>query len=306
MVWGTSGRPVLMTLTVIPGAYGDEEVDAAVRNVSDKPTPPPSDQDAFAARGSQFGRVLGRILDGCGDLVARQQRGYLWISSGIRHGGLTLWVPKMPSLHATCEYSWRRPPSLSRRRTRMLSSGRDDGEPAVGWSLAEGPVWPVAVVVIDILAEDVMEVPSAGDEDAVGALAPSAGDPPLADRIRTRRLDRRCDDPYVGRGEDRVERVGVLGIPVSDQELQAVGPLTGVHEDVPGLLDRPGGGGMGGDAGQVDAATVVLDDEQHVEPAEEDGVDVEKSTAATVLAWADRNCFQCWLRVAGRGRFRLP
>jgi putative transposase len=33
-----------------------------------------------------------------------------------------LWVPKMPSPHATCEYSWRRPPSRSRLRTRMLSS----------------------------------------------------------------------------------------------------------------------------------------------------------------------------------------
>src|ERR1017187_7328395 len=28
----------------------------------------------------------------------------------------------MPSPHATCEYSWIRPPSRSRRRTRMLSS----------------------------------------------------------------------------------------------------------------------------------------------------------------------------------------
>ena len=120
--------------------------------------------------------------------------------------------------------------------------GRHDGDPAVGWCLAEGPVWPVAVVVIDILAEDVMEVPSADEEDAVGALAPGAGDPPLADRIRRWCLDRRCDDPYVGRGEDRVERIGVLGISVSDQELQAVGPLTGVHEDVPGLLDRVGAG----------------------------------------------------------------
>jgi hypothetical protein len=61
-----------------------------------------------------------------------------------------------------------------------------------------------------------MDVPSADEEDAVSALAPGAGDPPLADRIRTWCLDRRCDDPYAGRGEDRVERVGVLGISVSD------------------------------------------------------------------------------------------
>lgn len=73
----------------------------------------------------------------------------------------------------------------------------------------------------------------------------------------------RCglDDPHADRGEDCVERAGVLGVPVSDQELQAAGPLTEVQEDVPGLLDRPGGGRVGGDAGQADAAIVVLDDE---------------------------------------------
>jgi hypothetical protein len=51
------------------------------------------------------------------------------------------------------------------------------GDLAVGWSLAEGPVRAVGVVVIGVFAEDVVEVSSAGDEDAVGALAPGAGDP---------------------------------------------------------------------------------------------------------------------------------
>jgi len=63
--------------------------------------------------------------------------------------------------------------------------------PSVRWSLAEGPVRPVGVVVIDVFAEDVAEMSSAGDEDAVGALAPAAGDPPLADRVRPRRPDGR-------------------------------------------------------------------------------------------------------------------
>jgi hypothetical protein len=68
----------------------------------------------------------------------------------------------------------------------------------------------------------------------------------------------------------------LLGIAVRDQELQAAGLFAGVHERVPGLLDRPGGGRVGGDAGQVDAAAVVLDDGQHVEPAQEDGAGVEE------------------------------
>src|SRR6266702_4574311 len=152
----------------------------------------------------------------------------------------------MPSPHATCEYSWIRPPSRSRRRTRVLSSA------------------------------GAVEVSPAGDEDAVGALASGAGDPALADGVRARCLDRRLDNPHAGCGEDCVERGGVLRIPVSDQELQAVSPLPQVHDDVPGLLYCPCGGRAGSDAGEVNPAVVVLDDEQHVEPAEEDGVDVEE------------------------------
>ena len=43
----------------------------------------------------------------------------LYVLVFIEHG--TLWVPTMLSLHATCEYSWIRPPSRSRLRTRTLS-----------------------------------------------------------------------------------------------------------------------------------------------------------------------------------------
>ena len=130
--------------------------------------------------------------------------------------------------------------------------------------------------MIDVFAEDVVQVSPAGDEDPVSALAPRTAGPAFANRVRARRPDGRGDDPCAGRGEDRAERAGVLGIAVPDQELQAAGVFAEVHERVPGLLDRPGGGRVGGDTGQVDAATVVLDDEQHVEPAQEDGAGVEE------------------------------
>src|ERR1035438_8205222 len=55
--------------------------------------------------------------------------------------------------------------------------GRRGGDLGVGWCLAEGPMRPVSVVVIDVLAEDVVQMSPAGDQDAVGALAPRAGDP---------------------------------------------------------------------------------------------------------------------------------
>jgi hypothetical protein len=40
---------------------------------------------------------------------------------------------------------------------------------------------------------------------------------------------------------------------------------------------------VGGDAGQADPAIVVLDDEQHIKPAEKDGVDVEECAARRLL-----------------------
>ena len=85
--------------------------------------------------------------------------------------------------------------------------GRRDMGPAVGWSVADGPVRPVGVVVIDLFAERVVQMPSAGDEDPVGALAPRAGDPPLADRVRSRRLDGRLNDLDAVPLENRIRLV---------------------------------------------------------------------------------------------------
>ena len=51
-----------------------------------------------------------------------------------------------------------------------------------------------------------------------------------------------------------------------------------------GLLDKPGAGGVGGDAEQVDPARGVLDDEERVQAPETDGVEVEQ------VAGKDRLC----------------
>ena len=75
-------------------------------------------------------------------------------------------------------------------------------------------------------------------------------------------------------GEDRVEGGGELAVSVTDQEPEPLGPVTQVHQQVAGLLSDPGAGGMGGDSGDVHAAAAVLDHDQDVEAAQEDGVDV--------------------------------
>jgi hypothetical protein len=47
-----------------------------------------------------------------------------------------------------------------------------------GWRvLLQCPMWPMNVVLIDVLIKDQSQVPLAGDQHPVQALAPGAGDP---------------------------------------------------------------------------------------------------------------------------------
>ena len=78
----------------------------------------------------------------------------------------------------------------------------------------------------------------------------------------------------VGAGEDGVEGGGELAVPVADQEPEPVGAIAEIHQQVAGLLGDPGPGRVCGDPGEVHAATLVLDHDQNVEAAQEDGVDV--------------------------------
>ena len=57
------------------------------------------------------------------------------------------------------------------------------------------------ILLIDVLAQDQPQVPFAGDQHPVQALAAGTGNPALRDRVRTRRPDRRPDDPHCDCGE---------------------------------------------------------------------------------------------------------
>ena len=70
--------------------------------------------------------------------------------------------------------------------------------------------------------------------------------------------------------------VAELGVAVPDEEPEAAAGVVEVHEQVAGLLGQPGAGGMGGDAEDVHAAGGVLDDEERVQPAQGDGLEVEQ------------------------------
>jgi hypothetical protein len=88
---------------------------------------------------------------------------------------------------------------------------------------------------------------------------------------RDRATGRGADDADVGTGEHVVEGGGELAVSVADQE---PGPVAEIHQQVAGLLGDPGSGGVGGDPGDMHAAAAVLDHDEDVEAAQEDGVDV--------------------------------
>jgi hypothetical protein len=189
---------------------------------------------------------------------------------------MTLWVPETVSPHATWSYSWIKPPSRSPPQHLDTCACWAWMPVPCGRILPQGPVRPVRVVVIDVLAKNQPQVPFTGDQHPVQALAAGTADPAFGDRIRPGRLDKCLDDPHADRGEYHVEGGGELGIPVSDQELQAVNVILEVHEQVAGLLGHPRASRMGGDPGQVHAPGSVLDEEQYVQAAQEYGVGVEE------------------------------
>jgi hypothetical protein len=102
--------------------------------------------------------------------------------------------------------------------------------------------------MVGVLAEDQLQVPFAGDQHPVQALAAGTGDPAFGYSIRARRLDRSLHDPHADRGEHHVERRGELRIPVPDQDFQSVTAALEVHQQVAGLLGHPRAGRVGGDA----------------------------------------------------------
>jgi hypothetical protein len=115
------------------------------------------------------------------------------------------------------------------------------------WRLRPGrPVGTVAVVVLDVDAEHLLKVSSAGDQQPVQALGPHRTDPTLGGGVGVGRLQRR--DQYLGvvRTEDLVETAAELGVPVLDKGSAPAGPLAQHQQEVAGLLGDPAAVRMGG------------------------------------------------------------
>jgi hypothetical protein len=92
--------------------------------------------------------------------------------------------------------------------------------------------------------------------------------------VGTSRRDLDYGDGFAG--EDCVENGGEFGVAVADEVSELVGAVADLPQQVSGLLGGPGGGGVGGDAEDVDSAGADLHDEQRVEPLQRDRVQVEE------------------------------
>jgi hypothetical protein len=79
--------------------------------------------------------------------------------------------------------------------------------------LIERAVWPMRVVVGEVLAQHLLELPARHDQDPVETFATDAADPALGMRFRPWRRDRRPDRPDPFRTEDlaqaRASRCGL-------------------------------------------------------------------------------------------------
>jgi hypothetical protein len=84
---------------------------------------------------------------------------------------------------------------------------------------------PVAVVMVDVDTEHVVELSPTDDQDPVEAVASDSADPALGERVRLRRPKRCADDLDAFASKDLVERVAELAVAIVDQEAERCQPF---------------------------------------------------------------------------------
>ncbi len=135
------------------------------------------------------------------------------------------------------------------------------------------------VEVPEMLAQHLVEMALAQDEDVIQALASDAPKEALHDCIRTRGLNRRTDDPDPAcLGHPRKCRPE-LGVVVSEQERRPLIEGGSFAE----LLGDPGIARMTGHAHMYDAARGMLDDEESEEGTEDEVRRLEEVTRPDAL-----------------------
>jgi hypothetical protein len=176
------------------------------------------------------------------------------------------------------------PPSLSRRR---ISPRVDRGGAASGVAAAgRVPGAGAGLVAVDVDAEHAFEVSAVEDQQPVEALCTHGTDEAFGDSVRVWCADRGADDPDLFAAEDLVEGAGVLAVAVADQETDL---LLGEEEAEVASWVTQLPSGLVVQPARWTRPCAVLDEEEHVEAAQEDALYGEEVTRATMLA-------ACWCR----------
>jgi hypothetical protein len=100
-------------------------------------------------------------------------------------------------------------------------------------------MWTMAVVVIDVGVQDVLELATAGDQDPVEALAPLGGDEALGKGVGLWSVDRCSDDLDPLAAEDLVEGAAELRVAIVDQEAWRRGSVGERPRELARLLRDP-------------------------------------------------------------------
>ena len=141
---------------------------------------------------------------------------------------------------------------------------------------SKAAVWPMLVVMPDVIAKDCFEVVATENERPVEALFPDGPYPPLGIRVRPWCPDRCLDHLDTFGGEHLVETGGELRVAIPDQEPERPSVLGEIACEVAGNLGNKEAGRMIGDPEDVHHSALELDDEQRIELGELDGVHDEE------------------------------
>src|SRR5919201_2685663 len=157
------------------------------------------------------------------------------------------------------------------------------------------------VVMPRVDREDMVEVAATDDQQPVKALMPHAADPALGMRSRQWRTHGRLDHADPIRAEDLVEVSSELAVAVADEKPGPETVVVELHQQVARLLGHPAPIRIGRDPGKTDTPGSQLDEEQHVEALQEEGVDGEEVAFEDARRLGLRNSAQLVSRRFGAG-----
>jgi hypothetical protein len=136
---------------------------------------------------------------------------------------------------------------------------RQQGRPATGAGTPPTRPRAMGIVVLEVHAKHLVQVPATHNEQPVQALGTDGMNPPLCVGIGVGRLHRRHQHLGALRAEHVVEATAELRVTIANQEAHPPSSLLQVQQEVAGLLGNPGGVGVGSHPGQVDAPGVQFD-----------------------------------------------